>query len=323
MEINPDTNDVNVFRFCGEYFDTETGTVYLRVRYYQASIGRFISRDSFAGRRSDPLSLNLYTYCRNNPIIYIDPSGHSYATLPSGNRMTINSASDAKLLAERRKQFSESSSQIITTTAPKSEIAPITGGVVTQKTTTTYTTTKIEYESSQSKNTNLFSILNNGLSWIDNNVISPAADGISTFGKALCTSAKFEFGAGFGFGGEINFDKVSVSAMAVPFRDEHVLAYDPELNVTGNYSIGVTVFDSIGLSAEAKRTAPHNYADRNPYTAAGGKWENGITLISSYSSMPNENDFNIEIGGALYLLIGADFNFSFNLSNFARELGLI
>ena len=27
------------------------------------------------GRRSDPLSLNLYTYCRNNPIINVDPSG--------------------------------------------------------------------------------------------------------------------------------------------------------------------------------------------------------------------------------------------------------
>ena len=27
VEINPDTGDVNVFRFCGEYFDTETGTI--------------------------------------------------------------------------------------------------------------------------------------------------------------------------------------------------------------------------------------------------------------------------------------------------------
>ena len=76
VEINPDTGDVNVFRFCGEYFDTETGTIYLRARYYQASIGRFISRDSYAGKNTDPLSLNLYTYCYSNPIIYMDPSGH-------------------------------------------------------------------------------------------------------------------------------------------------------------------------------------------------------------------------------------------------------
>ena len=76
MEVNPDSGDANVFRFCGEYFDTETGTIYLRARYYQASIGRFISRDSYVGKNSDPLSLNLYTYCHNNPLLYTDPSGH-------------------------------------------------------------------------------------------------------------------------------------------------------------------------------------------------------------------------------------------------------
>ena len=69
-------NDTNAFRYCGEYYDKETATVYLRARNYNPSTGRFISRDSFAGRRSDPLSLNLYTYCRNNPIYYSDPSGH-------------------------------------------------------------------------------------------------------------------------------------------------------------------------------------------------------------------------------------------------------
>ena len=38
--------------------------------------GRFISRDSYAGKLNDPLSLNLYTYCANNPIYYSDPTGH-------------------------------------------------------------------------------------------------------------------------------------------------------------------------------------------------------------------------------------------------------
>ncbi len=60
----------------GEYFDAETGTIYLRARYYDPTIGRFISRDSYAGKKEDPLSLNLYTYCHNNPIIYIDIDGH-------------------------------------------------------------------------------------------------------------------------------------------------------------------------------------------------------------------------------------------------------
>ena len=69
-------SDTNAFRYCGEYYDTESDTIYLRARYYDPTIGRFISRDSFAGSNNDPLSLNLYTYCHNNPIIYQDKSGH-------------------------------------------------------------------------------------------------------------------------------------------------------------------------------------------------------------------------------------------------------
>ncbi|MBE6844524.1 MAG: RHS repeat-associated core domain-containing protein [Ruminococcus sp.] len=76
VEKNIDENDTNAFRYCGEYYDAETGTIYLRARYYNPSIGRFISRDSFAGKIEDPLSLNLYTYCANNPISLKDPTGH-------------------------------------------------------------------------------------------------------------------------------------------------------------------------------------------------------------------------------------------------------
>ena len=75
VEKNIDGSDTNAFRYCGEYYDKETATVYLRARYYNPSTGRFISRDSFAGKNEDPLSLNRYTYCCNNPIINVDPSG--------------------------------------------------------------------------------------------------------------------------------------------------------------------------------------------------------------------------------------------------------
>ena len=76
-EKTPDTNDTNPFRYCGEYFDKETGTYYLRARYYNPVIGRFITEDSYLGNNSDPLSLNLYTYCYNNPIILCDPIGNA------------------------------------------------------------------------------------------------------------------------------------------------------------------------------------------------------------------------------------------------------
>ena len=79
VEQNVDDADDNAFRYCGEYFDAETGTIYLRARYYDPSMGRFISRDSYAGKIKEPLSLNLYTYCENNPILYMDSSGHNPA----------------------------------------------------------------------------------------------------------------------------------------------------------------------------------------------------------------------------------------------------
>ncbi|HWO53834.1 MAG TPA: RHS repeat-associated core domain-containing protein, partial [Paenibacillus cookii] len=48
-----------------------------RARYYQPEIGRFISEDTYKGTLGNPLSQNLYAYVANNPLIYVDPSGHA------------------------------------------------------------------------------------------------------------------------------------------------------------------------------------------------------------------------------------------------------
>jgi len=48
-----------------------TGQYYLRARYYNPVIGRFLQEDTYYGD-----GLNLYAYCRNNPVRYYDPSGH-------------------------------------------------------------------------------------------------------------------------------------------------------------------------------------------------------------------------------------------------------
>ena len=71
---NPvDTNDSigNPYRYSGYQYDTETGLYYLKSRYYDSSIARFISEDAYRGSKEDPLSLNLYTYCHNEPIMVI------------------------------------------------------------------------------------------------------------------------------------------------------------------------------------------------------------------------------------------------------------
>ncbi len=66
----------NAIRYTGEFYDEETGLYYLRARYYDPYLGRFTTEDSYWGEDDNPLSLNLYTYCMNDPIQYVDPSGH-------------------------------------------------------------------------------------------------------------------------------------------------------------------------------------------------------------------------------------------------------
>jgi len=61
----------NRFGYNGEIFDPVGGQYYLRARYYNPVIGRFTQEDTYYGA-----GLNLYAYCRNLPVGYIDPSGH-------------------------------------------------------------------------------------------------------------------------------------------------------------------------------------------------------------------------------------------------------
>ena len=71
--------DINPFRYRGYYYDKETGLYYLNRRYYDPSIGRFISPDVLSildETKGQINGLNLYMYCNNNPIMYVDPSGH-------------------------------------------------------------------------------------------------------------------------------------------------------------------------------------------------------------------------------------------------------
>ena len=108
-EVNPSANDTNPFRYCGEYYDVETGTIYLRARYYDPAIGRLLTEDIIHLRKInilgtlvstyddyqhytiiggvyvdwnkneyivyDPLSLNRYTYTNNNPVNFSITAG--------------------------------------------------------------------------------------------------------------------------------------------------------------------------------------------------------------------------------------------------------
>lgn len=67
--------NINLFRYCGYYYDTETGLYYLQTRYYDPETGRFISQDSI--KYADPETindLNLYSYYLNNLAMHADPT---------------------------------------------------------------------------------------------------------------------------------------------------------------------------------------------------------------------------------------------------------
>jgi len=59
----------NPLRNAGYRYDKQTGLYYLMARYYDPSIGRFITRDTVQ-------TINLYNYTNNNPVNYIDADGH-------------------------------------------------------------------------------------------------------------------------------------------------------------------------------------------------------------------------------------------------------
>ena len=60
---------VQPFRYRGYVFDEETGLYYLRSRYYNPGWGRFVNADNMIAE------LNLFTYCKDSPILLYDPNG--------------------------------------------------------------------------------------------------------------------------------------------------------------------------------------------------------------------------------------------------------
>ncbi len=66
----------NPLRYRGYYYDSETKLYYLQSRYYNPEWGRFLNADGIIGANGDLTSNNLFAYCSNNPVMFMDPSGH-------------------------------------------------------------------------------------------------------------------------------------------------------------------------------------------------------------------------------------------------------
>ena len=72
---------INPIRYRGYYYDSETGFYYLKSRYYDPAICRFISTDGRIDLNDATTNLNLFAYCGNDPVNRIDSEGEFWKEL--------------------------------------------------------------------------------------------------------------------------------------------------------------------------------------------------------------------------------------------------
>lgn len=81
---------VSGFGYNAEWYDAATGMQYLRARFYEPMTMRFSQQDILRGSVSDPISLNRYLYCHNDPLSFSDPTGMSvFEKLGSALKSTV------------------------------------------------------------------------------------------------------------------------------------------------------------------------------------------------------------------------------------------
>jgi RHS repeat-associated protein len=73
------------YGFTGEWADPYIKLVFLRARWYQPKDGRFLSQDTVMPDFQNPQSIHLYTYVKNNPTNWVDPSGHMETGAEAGD----------------------------------------------------------------------------------------------------------------------------------------------------------------------------------------------------------------------------------------------
>ena len=66
---------INPLRYRGYFFDEAVGYYYLQSRWYDPEVRRFLSADSYMVAGDHINSTNMFAYCLNNPVMYVDPSG--------------------------------------------------------------------------------------------------------------------------------------------------------------------------------------------------------------------------------------------------------
>ena len=91
-------------KFTQKERDNETGLDYFGARYYSSTQGRFTGADDFLNdaHASDPASWNLYAYCRNNPLRFVDPLGQEIENTTDPNKRKLTDKQLRAIAADLR-----------------------------------------------------------------------------------------------------------------------------------------------------------------------------------------------------------------------------
>lgn len=82
-----DIANIQSLRYRGYYYDSDTGFYYLQSRYYDPVTHRFINADSLLSTGTGVLGYNMFSYCNNNPIMYIDKTGNDTVIVEKAKRL--------------------------------------------------------------------------------------------------------------------------------------------------------------------------------------------------------------------------------------------
>ena len=91
--------------------------IYLRARFYDPAMNRFSQKDALRGNINNPLSLNKYLYCENDPVNFVDSIGRaktsatSYAPVNQNATFKTTTSTTFSLLASTSTQKAQTAAR--------------------------------------------------------------------------------------------------------------------------------------------------------------------------------------------------------------------
>ena len=109
--IQGDDQAKNEVCYTGGIYDQSTWLYYLNARYYNPEDGRFMTENSYRGEIMNPETGHLYVYCANNPVNYVDLSGHFAAAMYTVIKLVLVGGANIFMIYELKFSYYEDNSE--------------------------------------------------------------------------------------------------------------------------------------------------------------------------------------------------------------------